>query len=126
MLCHSIYLGEEGGPDRLNLLDVGSRQKSLELVGLLNENNCWSAQIPYNFLSIFRPLSYLGVHLSFLQYHGLLSPVSFHIVGFCFHCRHNRVRKRGSRHGTYGDIDAVIGEDESGVRDSELGVRHGD
>lgn len=79
MLYHSIYLGEEGGPDRLNLLDVGSRQESLELVGLLNENN-WSAQIPCNFLWIFHPPSYLAIRFSFLQYHALLSPVPFHIV----------------------------------------------
>ena len=29
-----IYLGEDGGPDGLNLLDLGGTQKSLELVGL--------------------------------------------------------------------------------------------
>ena len=30
-----IYLGEDGGPDGLNVLDLGGAQESLELVGLL-------------------------------------------------------------------------------------------
>lgn len=29
-----IYLGEDGGPDGLNLLDLGGSQESLDLVGL--------------------------------------------------------------------------------------------
>lgn len=29
-----FYLGEDGGPDGLNLLDLGSGQKGLDLVGL--------------------------------------------------------------------------------------------
>lgn len=32
-----IYLGEDGGPDGLNLLDLGGSQESLDLVGLSNE-----------------------------------------------------------------------------------------
>lgn len=31
----SIYLGEDGSPDGLNLLDLSGGQESLELVGLL-------------------------------------------------------------------------------------------
>ena len=32
-----IYLGEDGGPDGLNLLDLGGSQESLDLVGLSNK-----------------------------------------------------------------------------------------
>jgi hypothetical protein len=32
-----IYLGEDGGPDGLDLLDLGGGQESLDLVGLCED-----------------------------------------------------------------------------------------
>ena len=37
MRVSRIYLGEDGGPDGLNLLDLGGGQDGLDLVGLYEE-----------------------------------------------------------------------------------------
>lgn len=37
MQSSRIYLGEDGGPDGLNLLDLGGGQDGLDLVGLYED-----------------------------------------------------------------------------------------
>jgi hypothetical protein len=37
MRISRIYLGEDGGPDGLNLLDLGGGQDGLDLVGLYQD-----------------------------------------------------------------------------------------
>lgn len=98
------YLGEDGSPDGLNVLDLGGRQDSLELVALLNQAENVS------------PNSRLyPVHRRFLPKTPILQTQLL--------CRCKLTWTKGVD--TYGDLNAIIGKDEGGVRASELSGRHG-
>lgn len=91
-----FYLGEDGSPDGLNVLDLGGRQESLELVGLF-------------------------------EHAGIVSLVLRRVAGHVHRIADLVQRLFIVQHSgeTYGDLNAVVGEDEGRVGAGKLGLRHG-
>lgn len=52
-----MYLGEEGGPDGLNVGDLGGGDESLELLGL------WYSKVRMRCRNIEDPTSFVGVRV---------------------------------------------------------------
>lgn len=99
MLSH---LGEDGGPDRLNVWDVGCLDQRLKLVGLPNTVS---------------KISYIPTYASSKQ-EGPQWKI-------CASNRHeNACRSRLRQVGTYGDLNAIIGENQRRIGRSEFSGRH--
>lgn len=105
-------------PDGLNLRHIGGFDEGVQLVGLYEENTRSvheSQRIRNDPVLISRSLSLLPIarrSISHLFFPRRITPICFILgrewVGNC----------------TYGDLDAVVGEDQGRVGDSKLGGRH--
>lgn len=111
------YLGEDGGPDGLNLLDLGGTEDGLDLVGLNEDSRSVT-----NFAE--RLLSPVGSRLLVV-----FPPKPTSDIVMKLQVRSSSLHESTNFNGiwdTYGDLNTVIGQDEGGVRDGELSGRHVD
>lgn len=97
----SSYLGEQRGPDGLDVGDLSSLDQGLELVGLYRENPVSAALVVFGAVP------------------GLRARGTARRGGFF---RRNPCAANSGC--AYSDLNTVIGEDERRVRRSQLGGRH--
>lgn len=131
----SSYLGEDGGPDGLDAFDASSLDQGLELVGLLHsksavysgESTTKNGHIQCVFLG--SPAQMIPITVPFVFFCSLVSyslasiesqtaPAISHMWSFCL------VARRRVEWETYGDLNAIVGEDQGRVGGGELSSRH--